>query len=130
MFQRDGTIRMARVTDGLSNTMMVAEMSWVSAPYGTRFRTWVRGGDEYAGIVAGRPSFVVSGRNVTNPINGIFKANLIVPYNDMPFGSMHSGGMNVCMGDGSVRFLNQNISMSAYRAVASRDQGESDVVID
>jgi prepilin-type processing-associated H-X9-DG protein len=130
MFQRDGTIRMARVTDGLSNTMMVAEMSWMSPQFGTRFRTWVRGGDEYAGVVAGPPSLVVSGRNVTNPINGIFKANLIVPYNDMPFGSMHSGGMNVCMGDGSVRFLNQNISMSAYRAVASRDQGESEIAID
>src|SRR4029079_6744109 len=91
IFQRDGTIRMARITDGTSNTIMVAEMSWYSTLYGTRFRTWVRGGDEYAGIVAGRPSFVVSCRNVTNPINGIFSANLVVPYNDMPFGSMHSG---------------------------------------
>lgn len=125
MFQRDGTIRMARVTDGTSNTLMVAEMSWVSPQYGTRYRTWVRGGDEYSGVVAGRPSFVVSGRNVTNPINGIFSANLIVPYNDMPFGSMHSGGMNVCLGDGSVRFLNQNLSMTTYRALASRDEGES-----
>jgi prepilin-type processing-associated H-X9-DG protein len=125
IFQRDGTIRMARITDGTSNTMMVAEMSWLSPQYGTRYRTWVRGGDEYAGIIAGRPSFVVSGRNVTNPINGIFNANLIVPYNDMPFGSMHPGGMNVCMGDGSVRFLSQNLGMSTYRAIASRDEGES-----
>ncbi len=125
IFQRDGTIRMARVTDGTSNTVMVAEMSWVSGQYGTRYRTWVRGGDEYAGTVAGRPSFVVSGRNVTNPINAIFSANLMVPYNDMPFGSMHPGGMNACLGDGSVRFLSQNLSMSTYRAIASRDEGES-----
>jgi prepilin-type N-terminal cleavage/methylation domain-containing protein/prepilin-type processing-associated H-X9-DG protein len=130
IFQRDGTIRMARVTDGTSNTLMVAEMSWVSPKYGTRFRTWVRGGDEYAGIIVGRPSFVVSCRNVTNPINSIFNANLIVPYNDVPFGSMHPGGMNVCLGDGSVRFLSQNLSMSTYRALASRDQGESDGLTD
>ena len=71
IFQRDGTIRMARITDGTSNTIMIAEMSWVSPLYGTRFRTWVRGGDEYAGIVAGKPAFVVSCRNVTNPINGM-----------------------------------------------------------
>src|SRR6478672_10073725 len=71
IFQRDGTIRMARVTDGTSNTIMVAEMSWYSTLYGTRFRTWVRGGEEYSGVLAGHPSFVVSGRNVTNPINGI-----------------------------------------------------------
>jgi prepilin-type processing-associated H-X9-DG protein len=48
-----------------------------------------------------------------------------VPYNDMPFGSMHPGGMNAAFGDGSVRFVNQNISMVTYRALASRDQGES-----
>jgi prepilin-type N-terminal cleavage/methylation domain-containing protein/prepilin-type processing-associated H-X9-DG protein len=125
IFQRDGTIRMARVTDGTSNTIMVAEMSWYSTLYGTRFRTWVRGGEEYLGVQAGHPSFVVSGRNITNPINGIFSANLIVPYNDMPFGSMHSGGMNVCLGDGSVRFLNQNVSMTTYRALASRDEGDT-----
>jgi hypothetical protein len=130
IFQRDGTIRMARITDGTSNTLMVAEMSWVSPQYGTRFRTWVRGGDEYAGIVTGRPSFVVSGRNVTNKINGMQSANLIVPYNDMPFGSMHPGGMNVTLGDASVRFISQNLSMSTYRAIASRDQGETDVTLD
>ena len=52
-------------------------------------------------MVAGRPSFVVSCRNVTNAINAIFTANLIVPYNDVPFGSMHTGGMNAAFGDGS-----------------------------
>jgi prepilin-type processing-associated H-X9-DG protein len=67
---------------------------------------------------------VVSGRNVTNAINSIFRANLIVPYNDMPFGSMHTGGMNGCFGDGSVRFLRQSMDMATYRAVASRNGGE------
>jgi len=104
--------------------MMVAEMSWVSPLYGTRYRTWVRGGEEYAGVVAGRPSFVVSGRNVTNAINAIQTANLIVPYNDMPFGSQHSGGMNACLGDGSVRFIRQTLDMPTYRALASRNGGE------
>jgi prepilin-type N-terminal cleavage/methylation domain-containing protein/prepilin-type processing-associated H-X9-DG protein len=130
IFQRDGTIRMARITDGTSNTMMVAEMSWYSTLYGTRFRTWVRGGDEYSGVIAGKPAFVVSCRNVTNPINGMISANLIVPYNDVPFGSQHSGGMNICLGDGSVRFLNQNIGMTTYRALASRDEGENVPAID
>jgi prepilin-type N-terminal cleavage/methylation domain-containing protein/prepilin-type processing-associated H-X9-DG protein len=124
LFQRDAKVTMTSIPDGTSNTLMVAEMAWVSPTYGTRYRSWVRGGEEYAGIVTGRPSFVVSGRNVTNPINGIFTANLIVPYNDMPFGSMHTGGMNAGFGDGSVRFLRQSISMAEYRALASRDGGE------
>jgi prepilin-type processing-associated H-X9-DG protein len=104
---------------------MVAEMAWMSAVYGTRYRTWVRGGDEYAGVVAGRPAHVVSCRNVVNPINAIFTANLIVPYNDVPFGSMHPGGMNACLGDGSVRFLRDSIDMAVYRALASRNEGET-----
>ncbi len=124
MLQRDGNNKLIDVTDGTSNTLMIAEMSWVSAQYGTRYRTWVRGGEEYAGVVAGRPSFVVSGRNVTNAINSIFTANLIVPYNDIPFGSMHSGGMNAAFGDGSVRFLRQSIDMPTYRSLASRNGGE------
>jgi prepilin-type N-terminal cleavage/methylation domain-containing protein len=134
IFQRAGQIRMARVTDGTSNTMMVVEMSWVHSQFGTRWRTWVRGGEEYDDRTLTTPKpipgFVVSCRNVTNPINGMLRANLIVPYNDVPFGSQHPGGMNVALGDASVRFLNQNLSMNAYRALASRDEGETDTVTD
>lgn len=124
MFQRDGSITLTDATDGTSNTMMIAEMSWVNNVFGTRYRSWVRGGEEYGGVVAGRPSFVVSCRNVTNGINSIFTANLIVPYNDVPFGSMHQGGMNCAFGDGSVRFLRQSLSIATYRALASRNGGE------
>ncbi len=130
IFQRDSKVRMAMITDGTSNTMMVAEMSWIAPVYGTRYRTWVRGAEEYTGVQAGRPAFYVSGRNVTNPINAIQRSNLISPYNDMPFGSLHSGGMNGCFADGSVRFVNQNLSMATYRAIASRDQGESESLND
>jgi prepilin-type N-terminal cleavage/methylation domain-containing protein/prepilin-type processing-associated H-X9-DG protein len=122
LFQRDVNIGLQTVSDGTSNTIMIAEMSWVSNG-GTRYRSWVRGGDE--NLAVGRPAFVVSGRNVTNAINSIFTNPLLLtPYNDMPFGSMHPGGMNVCMGDGAVRFLNETLDMNSYRALASRDIGE------
>jgi prepilin-type N-terminal cleavage/methylation domain-containing protein len=136
MLQRDGNLRLTDVLDGTSNTMMIAEMSWwVSKTWGTRYRSWVRGGDEYPTscgtpstcpqVLANRPNFVVSCRNVTNPINAILTANLMVPYNDVPFGSMHPGGMNACMGDGSSRFFRQTLSMSVYRSIASRKGGEA-----
>jgi prepilin-type N-terminal cleavage/methylation domain-containing protein/prepilin-type processing-associated H-X9-DG protein len=124
MMQRDGKITLMGITDGTSNTMMFAEMSWVQPTFGTRYRTWTRGGEEYAGIIAGRPSFVVSCRNVQNPINSILRTNLIAPYNDVPFGSMHTGGMNSAFGDGSVRFLRDSITMASYRALGSRNGGE------
>jgi prepilin-type processing-associated H-X9-DG protein len=43
---------------------------------------------------------------------------------------MHAGGMNTCLGDGSVRFLSQNLSMNTYRALASRDLGEAETFTD
>jgi len=38
--------------------------------------------------------------------------------------SYHSGGVNVGMADGSVRFLKDNISVQTLWAIGSRDQGE------
>jgi prepilin-type N-terminal cleavage/methylation domain-containing protein/prepilin-type processing-associated H-X9-DG protein len=115
MFHRDRNIRLTDVTDGTSNTIMIGEMSWDSARFGTRYRSWLRGGGT---------GFAVGCRNVTNAINSMFIASLIVPYNDIPMGSMHPGGANFGMGDGSVRFIRQTIDMPLYRSLASRDGGE------
>jgi prepilin-type N-terminal cleavage/methylation domain-containing protein len=123
MFQPDqfadgkiGRITLTDVTDGTSNTIMLAEMSWES-PFGTRFRTWLRGG-EAGGC------YCVGARNATNAINSGIKANLIAQFNEVPMGSMHPGGANFALGDASVRFLQESISITTYRALASRNGGE------
>jgi prepilin-type processing-associated H-X9-DG protein len=38
--------------------------------------------------------------------------------------SFHSGGINVCMADGSVRFLRQNVSAATFAALVTRDYGD------
>ena len=123
MFQKDSKVTLTTITDGTSNTLMIAEMSWFvqTTSYGTRYRSWLRGTNGNPGVVTG---FVVGSRNVTNAINSIFTANVVVPYNDVPFGSMHTGGANFGLGDGSVRFIQQSIDMNTYRALASRNGGE------
>lgn len=39
--------------------------------------------------------------------------------------SFHAGGVNVCMGDESVRFVNENIDLNVWRALATRKGGDS-----
>jgi prepilin-type N-terminal cleavage/methylation domain-containing protein/prepilin-type processing-associated H-X9-DG protein len=116
MFQMDQDVKLMDATDGTSNTLLLGEMSWISARFGTRYRPWLRGSNS--------PAIVVGARNVTNAINAMFTVNVIVPYNDVPMGSMHPGGANFALADGSVRFISQTIDMATYRALASRNGGE------
>jgi prepilin-type N-terminal cleavage/methylation domain-containing protein/prepilin-type processing-associated H-X9-DG protein len=39
-------------------------------------------------------------------------------------GSMHSGGANLCLADGSARFIKQSLDLSVWRALATRNGGE------
>lgn len=105
-------IAMADVIDGTSTTLMVGEISWYNNVTGTRYRTWVRGCDN-APVCSGA-------RNVVNSIN----SPSIAIFNDIAFGSMHPGGANFVLGDGSVRYIGDTINLGAYRSLASRSGSE------
>lgn len=51
-------------------------------------------------------------------------AEKTVRYNNLPFGSFHPGGVHFALGDGSVRFVNDDLDEEAYLALGSRDGGE------
>jgi len=42
----------------------------------------------------------------------------------MPASSYHSGGVNVCMADGSVRFVRESVAFNVWQAAGSRAGGE------
>jgi prepilin-type N-terminal cleavage/methylation domain-containing protein/prepilin-type processing-associated H-X9-DG protein len=42
----------------------------------------------------------------------------------VPPSSLHAGGVNILFGDGTVRFLKNSISLSAWRAIGTRNGGE------
>jgi prepilin-type N-terminal cleavage/methylation domain-containing protein/prepilin-type processing-associated H-X9-DG protein len=109
-------IKLVDVLDGSSNTLMIGEMSWTST-FGTRYRTWLRGG-------AGGDCYAVGARNITNTINSGITAALIAQFNEVPMGSLHTGGANFALGDGSVRFIADTIPLATYRSMASKDQRE------
>jgi prepilin-type N-terminal cleavage/methylation domain-containing protein/prepilin-type processing-associated H-X9-DG protein len=107
-------VRLTDVNDGLTNTLMLAEMS-MTMPSGVanQYRTWIRGNNGGSGAC----------KNVVNPINSTFY-NGSNNFNNISFGSNHTGGANFCLGDGSVRFISQTIDMSLYMGLASMNSGE------
>ncbi len=116
VFQAATAIRFGSIPDGSSNTILIGEMSYF-APLRSRFRTWLRGSN-------GGLAFSVGSRNVVSGINSGLRADRRVPFNDVPMGSMHSGGANFGNADGSVRFVSENLNLATYFALASRDGGE------
>jgi prepilin-type N-terminal cleavage/methylation domain-containing protein/prepilin-type processing-associated H-X9-DG protein len=99
--------RFADIIDGTSNTILLGELSWNDAPC---YRAWLRGFENKA---------VVGSKNVFNAINGV-----ATQFNDVSFGSEHPGGANFAMCDASVRFINEDIDIGAYRGLSSRNGEE------
>jgi prepilin-type processing-associated H-X9-DG protein len=48
------------------------------------------------------------------------------PFNWLPFGSLHTGGVQAAMGDGSVRFMSENIQVQVFQGLGTADGGEVD----
>lgn len=108
-------IRLASVTDGTSNTLMLAERSRVLRPNQTNdYRSWIRGQNGGSGAT----------KNVTNPINSTFY-NGSSNFNDLSFGSEHPGGCHFALGDASLKFITASIDLNLYKAAASMNSGES-----
>lgn len=94
---------------------MLAERSRILPPGQTNdYRSWIRGQNGGSGAT----------KNVTNPINAAYY-NGSSNFNDFSFGSQHPGGCHFTLGDASVKFLQQNIDLNIYKALASMGAGES-----
>ena len=104
--------RLGDITDGTSNTLMVAERSNQEPPTVNSYRSWLRGCDGGCGAV----------KNVLYPMNSTNYNG--TNFNDISFGSNHPGGAQFCLGDASVRFISQTIDLNIYKAQASRNSGE------
>ncbi len=103
----------ADVRDGLSNTVCVGECIGalcISQNYGV----------ETVATTAHPINFM--NESLMNDI-----PNIANPRWDesLGFRSMHPGGANFCMGDASVHYFSEGIDGVAYRAMASRDGGET-----
>ncbi len=100
-------LSVAHCRDGLSNTFFVGEVIDSHTREGRN--RWK---------VAGRHNYSL--RNTENPLNTPTGQGITFFDNNGAFASRHPGGGLFGMGDGSVRFVSDNIDLATYRALSTR----------
>jgi prepilin-type processing-associated H-X9-DG protein len=111
------------ITDGTSNTLMVVEdggrpMFYRMGPQFVSNGPVTQGGGAWADPFG---YLVMNGSYPNGSIGGPCAMNCT---SDNEMFSFHPGGMNALMGDGSVRFLNQSITLTVAAALISKAGGE------
>jgi prepilin-type N-terminal cleavage/methylation domain-containing protein/prepilin-type processing-associated H-X9-DG protein len=112
------------ITDGMSSSLAIGE--WVHIPLTGNdakppgsVRPWIWGVTP-----GGDASFTI--KAVQYPINArVDRDNGGAAWHHLPFGSYHPGGAHFVFGDGHVSFLNENMAIEAYMAVASCNSAET-----
>lgn len=110
MFWRNGAVRIAEIMDGTSNTIMLAERAWEYTNTGRPDLV----GRAYAANVFGVRSdptndvYLLSDALGSTEV-GIFWQGDQPELEQRTLASGHSGGIQVCLADGSVRFISENI---------------------
>ncbi len=142
--RRRNTVKIALITDGTSNTIMVGEVrGWdpvnkfrdasSGQDFGSNqryFPTWVgsvdldddwdaslRLGGDGSDDLGGAPG------PGPRPINSIHPDYL--DQRGQCFGSLHGPGANFLIADGTVRFISENINLPVYNNLCKRDDGRA-----
>ena len=112
---RKGTMRLAEVRDGTSNTFMIGE----DLPEMIRWNEWAHpNGANGTCAIPPQTAIIVGDPNLGPAGFG----NWPTRYS---FRSRHPSGLQFALADGSVRFVNNNIPLLVYRAMATRAGGET-----
>lgn len=149
---QDWPVELRKASDGLSNTLMVGERTyqirtWMIGAYWNIPRSDGKNRDRENAPDGPQPRTALFGmKNITaefpinhDPLNGAYIGHSnalgdrptiddttpkVIPVNDLPFASFHAGGVNFGYGDGSVRFMSDDIDLDIFVALGSRNGGE------
>jgi prepilin-type processing-associated H-X9-DG protein len=124
-------IRIAEITDGTSNTLMVGERP----PSADLAYGWWFAGDGYDDTGTGDVTLgAQETRYYTQVLRrlgcpaakvGFQPGNVNDNCDQSHFWSMHAGGANFLVADGSVRFVNYSLNDSLFQALCTRAGGET-----
>jgi prepilin-type N-terminal cleavage/methylation domain-containing protein/prepilin-type processing-associated H-X9-DG protein len=109
---------MTEVTDGLSNTVFVAEKQVHQTVLGSA------GGDNEAWNNSGWDQDHVRFAEALPQSDAQHPTSASATFWSVRFGSSHSGGFNAVMGDGSVRFIKYSIDANNWRRLCLIADGE------
>ncbi len=121
-----GGIRFRDVTDGLSNTVMVGESSIVTTNNNPTVSTASTGIQDWPTLyyTCGDDEMSRTNGRTSAPINnGVSAMRMAYGVNDDANGSFHTGGAQFVLGDGSVRFISENIDINNYSNLHDRSDG-------
>ncbi|MFN0052961.1 MAG: DUF1559 domain-containing protein [Planctomycetales bacterium] len=111
VFYHNSITRFADMIDGASNTFLVGEHLTDERPNPRWYSTW-------AGVIPG-------GEDALVRIVGTADHTPNHPSNHIDdFGSYHTGGAQFLLGDGSARFISDNIDLRTYQSLATRAKGD------
>ncbi len=113
-FWENSNIEIKHITDGTSNTMLMVERDSTK-----------RMGGNWAGV--GNPRSVCNWHYTQYPVLHSARGTYgeINRTDARCAGSLHAGGAHTLLGDGSVRFLNETISLTVYMNLAKRADGQT-----
>ncbi len=122
-------VALQTIQDGTSNTLLVGE---VLQGQGSDLRGFIWWGDAtgfsaYLGPNSTSPDVIYTPQYCNNqpqanlPCTGTPTSTNPSMYASR---SRHSGGVNACMGDGSVRFVRTSIDLATWRAMSTTEGGE------
>ncbi|MGC4005445.1 MAG: DUF1559 domain-containing protein [Pirellulales bacterium] len=127
-------VKLSRASDGLSKTYAYGEFAHsdtktTSSPYyGTpgNLRAWIStdNGASDGGSYSDLGYYGMKAVFTWNLNEAVDRGGSVM-FNHLPFGSFHTGGGHFGMGDGSVSFVADDISLTTYQAMATSNGGES-----
>ena len=122
-----GGRKFSDVRDGLSNTIMVTESSYVTSNTNpavgaaTKVQDWPT-----LFVATGDDEMVRTNGRTNSPVNcGCNTSRMAFAINDDCAFSQHTGGAMVLWGDGHVGFISENVAISSYCSMHSINDGNA-----